>query len=366
MKKVALFLSVFIFFFHKINAQINAREELRDLFYKDTTTLPLLFSYPDTIRASILTTSTYPQGLVQIEEIQKKSSASFKKSIAHYNRSRQKQLWEFTRYSELTGLLIVNRNRTEEELKVILKEYPDDIKKSAIYFTKKDIHTIVLIDSIHKGFDKKYKETIENFPEEVKKSFTQILQKPEVISILNQEIKTTITLGNIYKSNPTVVKQFSDSIHKLIIEHNSKEYEAWKTGISTNPEVQKELKQIAGKYQEENHYNDDVYDNQKSETETYFLPYPYWAGYPYWYESPNWYPYPWWYQIGFYWSPGGPIIFNGMPTYYFGWWYWHHPHHYFYPHTNQFFHQHYQIYRRSHQGFNRSIRDTQPNIKRKR
>lgn len=366
MKKFSSFWIILILCIHNLKAQNNTKEELRDLLYKDTTTIPFLFSYPDSIRSSILVVSTYPQGMVQIEELQKKSSAAFKKSIAHYNRTKQKQLWELTRYSDLTALLVNNQNQTDESLKEILKNYPDEIKKSAIYFTKHDITTIIAIDSIRKEFDEKYKESIKHFPEDVKKSFSTILQKPELLSALNQEIKTTITLGNLYKNDPAAVKQFSDSINKLISEQTSKEYEDWKTGINKNPEVQKELKQIAGKYQEENSFSDDVYDNNKAEISVYYIPYPYWAGYPYWYERPYWYPYPWWYQIGFYWSPGGPIIFNGMPTYYFGWWYWHHPHHYFYPHTNQYFHQHYQIYRRSHQGFNQSIRESQPVIKRKR
>ncbi|MDP2387113.1 MAG: hypothetical protein Q8M29_12125 [Bacteroidota bacterium] len=363
MKKLLLFFLVLVFV--KGYSQDKTLADLNDLVSRDSSSVLLLFSYPDSIRNDILIVSTYPQGLVKMEEIQKKSSESFRNVTTKYNRNKQKKLWEITRYPELVALLIKNKDKSKSELKDLLKNYPDDVSKAAIEFVKNDPEMLVEMEGIRTGFEKKYTETVKDFPEEVKKSFSTLLQKPELISILSEDIKTTIMLGNLYKSNPEVVKHAADSLYVEITKANNAELEDWKDGINKDEEVQKELKKIAGKYEkEEQEYTDDVYYSKKYDINIYtIMPYPYWAGYPYWYERPYWYPYPWWYHSGFYWHPGGTIIFGGMPSYYFGWWYYNHPR-YHYPRTSEYFHHHYEQHRRSNQGFNKSTKESHPLKKR--
>ena len=365
MKNLFMFLLVIVS--SNVFSQNTTLAELNRLMVKDSSSIPVLFSYGDSVRNAILIVSTYPQGLVKLEEVQKKSSDSFRSIISKYNRTKQKQLWEMTRYPELITLVVQNSTKSNDELKELLKNYPDDVRKSAIDFAKKDRSIFVDIDNIRKEFELKYTDVVKDFPEEVKKSFQGLLQKPELIVILSEDIKTTIALGDVYKSNPKLVKHAADSLNIEITKQNSAEYEDWKGGISKDVQVQKELKDIAHKYEKEEGNVDDVYSNKKYDITIYqIIPYPYWAGYPYWYKKPYWYPYPWWYHSGFYWYPDGTIIFGGMPTYYFGWWYYNNPR-YHYPKTSDYFHQHYQIHRRSTQGFNQSIRESQqPIIKRKR
>lgn len=365
MKNLFVFLLAIVF--SKVFSQNVTLAELNRLMVKDSSSIPLLFSYSDSVRDAILMVSTYPQGLVKLEEVQKKSSASFKSITSKYNRTKQKQLWEMIRYPELITLVIQNSDKSSDELKGLLKNYPDGIQKSTIEFAKKDHGIFVEMDNVRKAFELNYTEVVKDFPEDVKKSFNVLLHRPELIAVLSEDIKTTIALGDVYKSNPKLVKHVADSLNAVIAKQNSTEYEDWKRGISKDVQVQKELKDIANKYEQEEGDVDDVYSDKKYDITIYqIMPYPYWAGYPYWYKRPYWYPYPWWYHLGFYWYPDGTIIFGGMPTYYFGWWYYNNPR-YHYPKTSDYFHQHYQIHKRSTQGFNQSIRESQqPTIKRKR
>lgn len=332
---------------------------LQKIISKDSSSIPFLCSYPDSFRSAVLIASTYPQGLIRLEEIQKASSQAFQQAISKHKEDRQKQLWEIIRYPELTTLLIANKDKSESELKVLLKDYPQDVTKYALYFTKKDINILLTIDNLTKQFDASFKKTIKEFPKDIQESYSLLVTRPELLSALTGDIKTTIILGDIYKRNPVLVKQVTDSLNVVIAKENMEEYEAWKKGIDSNPEVQKDLKKLADKYQKEEDMNDDVYTKNNYEINVYHIqPYPYWAGYPHWYVRPYWYPFPWWYHSGYYYHPGGRIIIRGMPTYQFGWWYY--DHRYYpkrYPKANKYFQQHYEGHRNSKYDFNRSLKD---------
>ena len=326
-----------------------------------------MFSYSDSSRQTILTSATYPQGFSRLNEIQKTTIASFKALVSKYRQGRQKQLWDLTRYPDLPALLLDNKTKSEKELNTLLQNYPKSTRKGAIYFTKHDDKALMEVENIRLAFESQYKTLIKDFPSEVQPAFKKLLQDPELISLLSDDIGTTIELGDLYKRNPDLVKHAADSVHAQIVKEDGEEYKEWKNGISKDTLVQKELKRVSKKYADENaSYDDDAYkhgdepqpEQQFASTTLRIAPYPYWAGYPYWYQTPNWYPYPWWYQSGFYWNPYGSIVFFGMPSYHFGWWYYSHAHYYnAYPRTSHYFNQHYNGFPRSSGGFNRSVRD---------
>lgn len=330
------------------------------LVSNDSLSIPSLFIYNDSVRNAVLIASTYPQGFVRLSEIQKTSSAAFAKTISKYNQSKQKQLWEITRYPGLTSLLIQNKDKSEKELGALLKHYPEKIISPAIYFTKKKYSTLADIDNIHSDFEAQYKNVIIDFPDFVKNSFNILLNYPDLLTILSENMKTTVTLGDLYKRNPQMIKRKVDSLNTEIAKENGIEYEDWKKGISNDTAVQKELKQISKKYSSDLEA-DDVYDGDDYDENIIIelTPYPYWAGYPYWYGHNYWYPNPWWFQLGFYWPLDGGMIFFGLPTYHFGWWYYNQPRYYSkHPDTSDYFYQHYQRHRNSNSGFNRSTRES--------
>jgi uncharacterized membrane protein YgcG len=333
-----------------------------NLVSKDSSSVPVLFSYPDTVRRAIFVASMYPQSFVRLNEIQTASSASLKKTLSNYSRSQQKQLWELTRYTNLISLLINNKDKSDDDLNKLLEKYPDKIKKSAIYFLKKKYSTLVEMETIHKEFETKYKDMLLDFPDAVKTAFNMLLNFPDLVTLLSKDMGTTIALGDLYKRNPKLIKRKGDSLNFVITKENGTEYDDWKTGIANDTTLQKELKHVSKKYAEDME-EDDVYadpsTNRSQNTIINVEPYPYWAGYPNWYGNNYWYPYPWWYNLGFYAPLNGSIMFYGMPTYQFGWWYYNNPRHYnYYPNTSHYFNQHYEGHRNSNSGFNRSVHES--------
>jgi len=359
MKKIFCFLSIILSTF--LYAQ-NDSKMFDNLVTKDSSIVPSLFSYPDSIYNSILIASTYSNGFEKLNGIQKTSSDSFKKIISAYSQSKQKELWEIVRYPELTSILIENKDKSKKELDQLLEKYPKKIKKSALSFMKNDFSTLVEIEKIHQDFNTQYKDIIKDYPNNIKTAYTTLLHHPEVVTMLSGNMNTTIALGELYKRSPALIKQKADSLNATIAKENGIEYENWKQGINKDTAVQKDLKEVAKKYSEEDTYDDDVYagPNDKREVSKVYeiAPYPYWAGYPYWLGRDYWYPYPWWYETGFYWPLFGPLQFYGLPRYHFGWWYYNQPHYYnHYPHATDFFNNHYQGRRDYNSGFNRGVHE---------
>src|ERR1035437_3397420 len=222
MKHLLLALSVMLSvnLFSQNDAQI-----FDNLVSNDSSSVPVLFSYPDSVRKAILFASTYPQGFVRLNEIQKISSAALKKTISKYSFSKQKYLWEITRYPGLIPLLIENEHKSKKELEELLKKYPDKIKSSSIYFVRKNYSTLVEIETIHQDFETKYNAVIKDFPGFVKKSFNVLLDHPELIALLSEDMKTTVTLADLYKRNPRMVKRKTDSLNFEMAKEKGMEYE---------------------------------------------------------------------------------------------------------------------------------------------
>ena len=356
-------LSIIILIFSYNLFSQNDSELFNKMVTNDSSSATILFSYPENIRNSIYITSTYPQGFIRINEIQKKSSASLKDAIAIYSRNKQKEIWDITRYPELTSLLIENKDKSKNDLEILLERYPEKIKRSAIYFAKNNYSMLVDIETIYINFKQSYNEILKDFPDSVKTSFNTLIKNPELITVLSEDMNTTVTLGDIYKRNPKLIKRKGDSLNYIIVTENGIEYEAWKNGIAKDSAVQKELKQVSKEYAKDMQ-EDDVYGGTYNTSNPKVVinvdPYPYWAGYPYWYGRNYWYPNPWWLNLGFYYPIDGSMFFLGLPTYNFGWWYYNHPNYYnHYPKTSHYFYNHYNGHRNSNSQFNRSVHESQ-------
>jgi hypothetical protein len=352
-------------------AQSDAAK-LQRLFHNDSSSAQLLLGYPDSIYTAVLTAAQYPEALARLHTVQNSTSLSFQNLMGKYGSERQKQLWNISRYAELPAMIIENKGKKRSELSRTFSKYDQKTKNAAIHFARKDNNAIVQMRDIQKQFNQQYHEVTKDYPPNVRSSFNLLLRYPELASVFSRDSATTKSLGELYRNNPALVKHVLDSSAKQMTKDYSKEFEDWRYGISTNPKVAKDMKNLSREYkkQEKNVEDDDVYANGSEETVTpeernyytnsyYVNPYPYWAGYPSWYATPYWYPYPWWWSAGFSWYPQGSFYFYGLPTYNFGHWYYYHPRNYYarYPHAGNYFYQHYQQYPRSNSGINNAVRN---------
>jgi hypothetical protein len=320
-----------------------ASGEMSRLLREDSVDINTISAYPENVRENIFIVASHPEGVVKLMDIQKNSNDAFRKEVSGFTREEQQAVWNLTRYPNLVSKLAGtrgNKNRVEE----VLKAYPADIHDDAYKYGTERPELLAALHAINQDFSVSFDKIVAGYPPNDQAAFRQLLDAPEALSLLGDNMRLTVLLGDLYKTDPVSLKASVDSLGLLNAEQKARDAEAWKEEMNKNPEAKNEIKQSAVEYAKEAGYTEKDYSGTSPQVvERYvFLPYPYWSGYPYWHEYPFWYPYPLWYQWGFYfWHDD--VIWLGPPSWYFVHWHFHHhPHLYHYPHlTNVFINRYY-------------------------
>jgi hypothetical protein len=340
-------------------------ELLRQLVEEDRSSVEALVLYPENTRLAILEAAVYPEALIRLEGMQQQTSSSFKTLLEPYPMEIQQMVWDLTRYPGLIERLVTEGDRSASRIRIILEDYPEAIHERAL---KAGVEYFLLLGKINE-LDHTSRVAFESFirtyPPRTQDALRHLLDLPEVLSILTDNIRLTVLLGDIYKRDPQWVLQKVDSLSLEVARQQARDLEDWKQSIAEDPKAAEELKESAQVfareygyedeyYAQEYDYDDAYYDYENPEVVVvernyhYYYNYPYWFGYPYWYVYPRWRPYPVWHEWGFYYRPGRNIVIIGFPSYYFTNWYFYHPSRwYYYPHLSSRFVGYYYGPRRS-------------------
>jgi hypothetical protein len=332
-------------------AQTGA-EMLAQLEEEDQEALEALALYPDNTRRAILQTTLHPEALVKLERLQTKSSEAFQDLMKSYPQSTQELVWDLTRYPGLVDALVTRQNVSD-----LLKEYPEDIEDKAWEARQNHFPLLVGIADLDNNTGEAFDMMLDNYGPATQTALRELVKLPEVLSLLTENIRLTVIVGDAYRHDPAGVLSEMDRLNIELAEENSKEFQDWKTGLEQDPEAMEALKTSALEYADEYGYDDVYYDGDDGYyddgPDRYVVErhhhhyYPYWFGYPYWYEYPRWRPRPVWYDTGFYLTRTGRVVFIGMPSYYYTNWYFFQPrHHYYYPYLSTYYVTHYNRWRR--------------------
>ncbi len=349
MKK--LFLLFALFGSVTSNSQVNQKLN-KDFNQDDSSALVTVASYPDSLRTNILLACQKPNFLVQTEALQKNTSQSFRDLMDNYSKDEQAKFWNLTRYPALINEISTGEKKSKEELEIIASHYPKEIRSLAVEYGHKHYKVLTDINNITKNSNSEFEKIISDYPEQTKNSFRTLINHPDVINTLSSNMHLSVILGNMYSSDPETTLQMLSSVKADHDTQSAKEAEDWKNGLEKDPDAKKEMEDASKEFikdKDPDYAVDDVYSdpsvsgtNPQVYTNTPNVnypvqPYPYWFGYPSWYGYPYWYPYPYWYNTGFYFGPGGGIVYMGLPSPFFMHWYFFHPnHHYYYSHFSNY------------------------------
>ena len=359
-------ISLFGFFTINIQAQDDARVLLENLEEEELKNIDALAMYPEDTRLAILQTTLHPEALIKIERIQSKTKDSFTNLMDQYPQETQQEVWDLTRYPKLIHRLLNEVDKNPKSIDKILSDYPKAVHARAKSSFKTHYDLLKQVDALEKTNEVAFSNVIEKYDAETQNAFRQLVELPEVMTILTENIEVTILVGDAYKNYPDWIIRKTDSLNLELARQNVKELEDWKKRVEENPEVAEELEASAKDFSKENGYDDIYYDSEEEEypyddvyyderdeeryvvENHYYYNYPYWYGYPTWYTYPRWHPYPYWYDWGFRHRRGRSIVIIHMPSYYFVDWYFYRPyHHYHYPHLSAHFVDHYYGHRNS-------------------
>lgn len=324
-----------------------------DWSQEDKAAVEALVMYPQTTRTAILEAAQYPELLIKVEGMQTVTSSKFQELIADLDQEKQATIYDISRYPGLLSRLALAKESGQQNIKPLLEDYPEVIHVRAREAYRNYGDLLQQIDQLQLQADQQFNELIATYPAITREAMRELIELPEVLSLLTENIRMTILVGDLHQKDPIRLQQQMDSLNVVVAEANAKELENWKESVKSDPEVRTELKSATEEFAEEYGYDDDYYDyddmyyeeereREKYVVEQYFYyNYPYWFGFPRWYYYPRWRPYPIWYESGFYVVLDGTFVIHRLPSFYFTSWYFHRPyHHYYYPHLSRRFIRH--------------------------
>ena len=312
---------------------------------EDSAAINALALYPDSVRMEIFTACEYPAIIVNVASLQKNSSSAFTDLLSSYSKTKQEDVWNLSRYPNLISKLVQGGKKSKEDIETILTGYPGEIHDIALKYGRDEYDLLKSIDDLQTQTNQQFAQLISTYPAEVQKIFNDLIQLPEVLSLLNDHLSLSVRVGDHYRRDPQWVMHKSDSTAKAEAEINAQQMQDWKQNIQQDTGAQQELQDAANEYATDNGYTQSDVDApvDASIVNNYpVYPYSFWFGYPTWYPYAYWYPYPYWYDWGFYYGPGGQMIVFGFPSFYFINWYFYHPRHWHrYPHLGSAYIHHF-------------------------
>lgn len=336
------------------------RALLRELAKDNRKSIEALALYPEDARLAILEASKYPEVLIKMQGIRDKTTAAFRTLIEDYPRNTQDVFYDLTRFSGLVPDLVARQNN-RQGMQEALGVLPENKRAEALAVAERNPGTLAKINDLNQTAQRAYDNLIAMYPAPAQAAFRTLLGLPEVVDILNEDLRFTILVGDVYREDPAWVIRKMDSLNLAVARAHADEQADWNQSMANDPQAQQELQAAAQEYAREYGYTDEIYDivpNDDLYAEPapapqvvhhyyYQYAYPYWFGYPWWAPQPCWRPYPYWWYWGFY-PYDRVIVIVHMPSYHFMRWYFHRPyHHYRHNHLSTHFISHYNRHRNS-------------------
>jgi hypothetical protein len=326
------------------NAQDKSNNLAQQVIQENQKVVDAIALYPAGIRKEVFEASLYPEVIVKLTSMQKKTQQEFDDLLSPFQQEEQEKIWNMTRYSGLISDLCSSSKTSKDQITSILTRYPEEIQATGIEEGLKRKELLCTIDHNSRKYNAALDAMLISYPPEVDSIFRDLINYPEILTILSDNMQFTVILGDAYKKNPKAMLYKTDSLNTALAQKNAKEVADWKNSLDENPKAKQEYVEAAKQYAEDNGYQSEDYSTalNPNVADYYTYSYNWWFGYPYWYPYAYWDPYPYWYDWGFYYGPGNAIVVFGLPSNYFMHWFFYYPQHYFdYPQLANHYYNYY-------------------------
>lgn len=328
-------------------AQTTGTEQQPATGANDQPIVAAIAPYRDDVRRSILLASMQPQVLTGLAQQRASSQEAFTQIIQAYGQTKQGWFYDLSRYPDvLHALATLPAGSDRLVVNGLTKNLPTDLQESAWKIYRHHNTDLVQIDQLNQRAQQTFDNLVGPLDVPTQQAFRQLIEMPDVLTQLTDQIDKTTRLGEAYRANPDQVTKDLTALHDSLTVQNQQALADYQNELNRDPQAQQELQQAGQAYAQANGYKTGINPNPAWVNTSYYYqnPYPFWFGYPYWYASPLWYPSAWWYGTGFYYGLGGNMVLFGLPSigfsnWFFGAGYRAYPHLY-----NQFnqFNQYYQ------------------------
>ncbi len=296
-------------------------------------------TFPAPARRAGLVVAGYPESLLEIQRLQQNSADRFAALVESYPRETQAQVWDLVRYPGLAADLARGGKKSSNQLDDLANRYPD-ADHLAILEEGKERHDLwVQIYSLDLESQQSLSTILAAEPVEVQAAFDEVTARPDLMSLLAENIRWTTIQGSAYRENAAQVDARFATLAEQVAARDREAETNWANEV-TDPESAEELETAAREFADTYGYDyEEELDASPSRqassntTNTTIIieqrvnPYPYWSGYPTWYDSAFWYPLSFSSHIGFGYHNGFGRGFGrryasfGLPSPFFLGWY---------------------------------------------
>ncbi len=279
-------------------------------------------------RHAALIAAGHPEDLLEVQQIQSGSADDFAALLEGFPRKDQEQIWDLVRYPGLVADLARGGAKSDAELDRIAQRYPEEIRSTIRSAGRERYATWVEVYALDLEAEQALSGVIAKHPAEVRSAFQRLRGRPDLMSLLVDNVGLATRIGAAYRADPTRVEARFDTLHQEVAARKSDEEKNWARELQ-DPAAQEELRTAARQFAEDQGYDlEDESDGSAIQTRVVHVdhyvnanPYPYWFGYPSWYDYPYWYPASVWTHVGFRFGGGSSFIQVGLPSPYFLGWY---------------------------------------------
>jgi len=325
---------------------LKAPGPLSDLEEADRKALETIAAQPEHLRDAALKASLHVDALVETQRIQEQSSASFQERIGKLDKNQQEQIWNIVREPGLLDELATEEKPSSSQLDEIAKRHPESLASAIRANGAKQHDLFVDVAQIHRRAAERFDAAISDLDADTQQAFRDLVDKPDLLSVLVKRVNLVVKLGDSYRKNPKDTRSYLTAFAKDVEKRDAAAAKEWKEKIESDPKASAELDQAAREYSDENGYDYEELTSPQARTRVTVVvnPYPYWFGYPYWYADYYVYPYGYWYPypayFGYY-PYYGHYVWWGFPAFPFVHWFYYDHHHNHYPYLANCFGNYY-------------------------
>ncbi len=278
-------------------------------------------------RHAALVAAGHPEDLLAVQQIQTESADAFADLVDGFPREDQEQIWDLVRYPGLVADLARGGAKSDAELERIAARHPEEIRDAILREGRQRYATWVEIYALDLEAEQEFSRVIARHPPDVRSAFQRLRGRPDLLSVLVENVGVATRIGAAYREDPTRVEARFDTLHQEVLADREAQRRSWEQELQ-DPEARKELETAARDFAEDQGYDlDEPGDDGTVRTRVVHVdhyvntnPYPYWFGYPTWYAYPYWYPATVWSHVGFRFGGNGYVAV-GLPSPYFLGWY---------------------------------------------
>ena len=282
--------------------------------------------FRDDVRQAVLLASQRPDVLSQLANQQTSSHQAFLALIEPFGQNKQGWFYDMARFPDLMHTLATLPEGTDRTtVDGLTKALPTDQQTSAWKLYRHHHDDLVQADNLNQQATQAFNNLIAPLDGPTQTAFRQLINTPDVLTTLTQQLDKTAQLGRDYAADPTGVTHKLTALHDSLDVQNQRAVAAYQQELNQDPQARQELQQAAQDYAQTNGYKTGgISPNPAWPVNSayyYQNPYLYWFGYPGWYGSPFWYPSAYWLNTGFYYGPGGNMVVFGLPGFGFSNWF---------------------------------------------